>query len=439
MPGRKQLTVAQHEWSAFVERSVFEQVLVSAAGVPIAYLLLTRSEYPHEWLLLNPILSVLCFFCAFLRVWRTSKEEAETKEAWEALSDHLTPAGKCVDMILEVPYVFVLFILPFSAVAYQVFVVALGGFYAVDCVYNLMCTAAVRKHHLAVESSRDQCAACPLRGYYARRQWLDNAGLALTVVPGGTAWYLVLQGRTEAALWVGIASVIALILMEGMLEPIVNWPFHWHAEQSMGDRVRIVDIRPSEPVSSETCDKLNRIHIEAFPPEEQQMSMEFMLSKTGSDGYGLKAVFLGDAVVGYAFYQVHESAEIAFLWYMAVDAEWRRIGVGREIVTRLISDLGTRRAVVRYLLLEARAPEPDAPADDINRRRIAFYRSLGAHWVRGIDYAVASHTDPDRSISYEVLAFPVADHVTPERLRPAVSVLASESMGANDPHLERFR
>jgi len=108
---KKRIKVLPHDWSAFVDRNLFEQVLVSAAGVPITYLLVSGGDSQPGWLSLNPLLSFLCFGFAFLRVWKSAKEEAETLNAWEILEDNIGRKAQKLDLITEPLFIFTIFLI----------------------------------------------------------------------------------------------------------------------------------------------------------------------------------------------------------------------------------------------------------------------------------------------------------------------------------------
>ena len=94
--------------------------------------------------------------------------------------------------------------------------------------------------------------------------------------------------------------------------------------------------------------------------------------------------------------------------------------------------------LIRYVLLESHSPQKDVPVDDKNRKRIELYRSLGAYWIRGIDYAIPSHTDPEQSIRYEILFFAVSNDFDNESVKQAIRYLADDAYKTGDPRSEKF-
>jgi ribosomal protein S18 acetylase RimI-like enzyme len=191
-------------------------------------------------------------------------------------------------------------------------------------------------------------------------------------------------------------------------------------------------------LSEYICEELERMHNEAFPPEEQHFTADFFIEENGRDGYHLWLARLKGALIGYSFLQIIVEHKIAVIWYMAVDKKWRNHGMGREMVQGLIKEMESDPAPVRYMFLESRTPENDAPSGDFDRRRLAFYRSLGAHWIRGVDYAIPSYTDPRQSIRYELMFFPIAGQINDGRVKQAIRRIADDAYTVGDPRAARF-
>jgi len=203
-------------------------------------------------------------------------------------------------------------------------------------------------------------------------------------------------------------------------------------------KIKFAAVDPKNSLSSHFRIELGRIHNEAFPPEERHFTADFFIDKNGHEGYSLWLASLNGVIVGYSFFQIINEHNIALFWYMAVDIKWRNHGIGREMIQRLLKELKSNPASVRYLFLESHTPEDDVTSDDFNRRRLAFYRSQGAYWIRGIVYAVPSNTDPLESIRYEFLFFPIMEHVDNDHVKQALRVIAEGIFKVGDPRAEKF-
>jgi hypothetical protein len=233
MPRR--IRIMPFDWSEFVRSHVFEQVLISAAGVPITYLLVSGSKAQPGWLALNPALSILCFAFAFLRVWKSLMEEVETSDAQEIIEYHLDETRRKLDLIILPFYVFSLFLMPFFSVAFQLFVCILLLFYIIDFGYNVIYVKALPEYYRALSYDPAEIKQCPVRGYFLRRRNLDLACLVFIFVFGAVSWWLALARKTNGALAAGFICVILLLVIEGLIEPMVNVDFHYYEEKSPPD------------------------------------------------------------------------------------------------------------------------------------------------------------------------------------------------------------
>lgn len=129
----------------------------------------------------------------------------------------------------------------------------------------------------------------------------------------------------------------------------------------------------------------------AFPPEERvavSTLLGYLKDKEtgGASGAHLLAALdpAGD-LAGMAIY--HELAEerVAFLWYLAVQPALRSGGMGAQIYRSILERL-PRDFVM--LIFDVEIPEhlSDPAAQALARRRIGFYRRLGARVLGGIRY-----------------------------------------------------
>lgn len=232
----KRLKITSFDWNKFVRSHVFEQVLISAAGVPITYLLVSNPEAQPEWLILNPALSVLCFIFAFLRVWKSLMEEVETSDAQDSIEHHLNKAWRMLDLIILPFYVFSLFLMPFFSVAFQFFIAILVLFYSISIFYNELILRTLPKYYDSCGYSEKDEKHCPVKRYFHFRRILDIFCLTLILFFGALAWRFAISGNTNIALRYGFICIIMLIIIEGLIEPLVNVDFHYFEEKSPRDK-----------------------------------------------------------------------------------------------------------------------------------------------------------------------------------------------------------
>lgn len=95
-------------------------------------------------------------------------------------------------------------------------------------------------------------------------------------------------------------------------------------------------------------------------------------------------------------YQLFPDAGAAFLWYFAIEPRLRNTGLGSQVYRALLQKVDDGRT--RALVFEVEIPELQEPvsACQFARRRIEFYRRLGARRMHGIDYLqyVGQHQPP---------------------------------------------
>jgi ribosomal protein S18 acetylase RimI-like enzyme len=85
----------------------------------------------------------------------------------------------------------------------------------------------------------------------------------------------------------------------------------------------------------------------------------------------------------------------AFLWYFAVQAEQRGQGLGSQLYRSLLARLGPEVRALIFDLEDPRQMETRAE-QELARRRVGFYRRLGARLLGGVDYVqcIAPHLPP---------------------------------------------
>jgi GNAT superfamily N-acetyltransferase len=182
-------------------------------------------------------------------------------------------------------------------------------------------------------------------------------------------------------------------------------------------------------VSPDTVERLRAIHDEAFPQDERQYSMGYMLERSGQADSLLRIIELDQRPVGYAYLELAPQGAAAFLWYVAVDSEVRGRGIGRAAIEDTLAMLRREHPNLRYALFEVgRPPGPKDPSlATQDRRRLEFYRRLGAYWVRGVDYVIPAADDPSRSVAYEPMFFALAGALDEPEIRRAIVLMAADN------------
>lgn len=175
--------------------------------------------------------------------------------------------------------------------------------------------------------------------------------------------------------------------------------------------------------------RLIAIHDDAFGPEERQYSMASMLGQAGRSGHIFRTIRADRRVVGYTYLELAPAAALAFLWYMAIEADMRNRGIGRLAVKRTLDLLRRSHRGLRYAMFEVHRPieEEDEARQRIDRRRIEFYRRLGAFWVQGVDYRIPAADDPTRSIAYDPMFFRLRRSHDETEIRSGVLLMARDN------------
>ncbi len=104
--------------------------------------------------------------------------------------------------------------------------------------------------------------------------------------------------------------------------------------------------------------------------------LELLLRLEQAGRYGGYGFYEGDALLGYALLAYAEQSPDVLLDYFAVCPTRRNQGLGQRFLTQLITELS---GDYRALLLEVADPRygREAADQDLNRRRIDFYRRCG--------------------------------------------------------------
>jgi GNAT superfamily N-acetyltransferase len=140
----------------------------------------------------------------------------------------------------------------------------------------------------------------------------------------------------------------------------------------------------------------------AFPPSEKELvSSHLRLLKEKERGLAqdqhLLAALDGEGkLIAMAKYEFLPRCSAACLAYLAVRSDARSQGIGARVYQEIRRQLTS--VSCRALVLEVEIPgrAPSAEEAQLATRRIQFYRRLGAHLLRGVDYtqSVGPHQPP---------------------------------------------
>lgn len=427
------IQIRQHDWAEFIRQNPFTQVLLSAISVLIGYVHLQRVD--DSPLVLHPALTIAGFLFAFLRTWLAIKEEAETSEAWEIVDRYSTGWQRFANVALETPWVLIIVILPFTSISVQILLIAAGIFYVIDFWWNHMFAAALREYYYEQCYGKGQREHCPVMAYFVLRNKLSATCGSIALFGTAIIWPLVAHGREEAVLPIGLAILVALILIEGVIGIWLSLDFRY-----LGRMVDDLDIGYIERVFSE----VETLYEDSFDAEERYESVESMrgkgckvlvarrlgkTSRAGSHDNG--------EVVGFAVYEFSEP--FAFLWYLAVKVQYQNLGVGSAIVKRVLEDIATDKCAVRYAMFEVGHHMENYD------KLVSFYRRLGAYRLRGLEYVrpasfkYGAPREGRETLRYDVMFFRVAGEIDQTLLKQGVqAMVADATWKANDQRLERL-
>ena len=204
------------------------------------------------------------------------------------------------------------------------------------------------------------------------------------------------------------------------------------------EEVQLREVHNRAELSPVTIQRLVELHEQAFPPEEQQFTMELMLDRTGADGFRLLVATLDEQFAGYLFLQVRPQQGAGFLWYMAIEEHLRNRGIGGEVVRQTLAKVRREDPQVQIVLLESHRSNKDDPSHDpaIDARRIELYRRLGAWHARGIDYGLPAKDAPSRLLHYEILFFSLRGLPDREQIRETISGMMRSNFPEGDERVQ---
>lgn len=224
-----ELPVGDGSWDNFLKESPFQQLLVSVAAVSAVYVLLTASSSTPDWMYLNPFLSMVSFAFAFQRVKLTMEVERIAAPAWDAMSSRNSNRWNRTELILTFPYLLSLFVLPFMAIAFQLFSVVALVFYIVLTAYHFLAVVGMRKFFGPDRQAIDKSVVF---AYYNRRRWMSLFATALLLITTVLFWIGINQGAITGSIFIATLCLAVLILLEGVLEYVWDSGFFLLQENS---------------------------------------------------------------------------------------------------------------------------------------------------------------------------------------------------------------
>jgi ribosomal protein S18 acetylase RimI-like enzyme len=170
----------------------------------------------------------------------------------------------------------------------------------------------------------------------------------------------------------------------------------------------------------------------------EQLSADRLLRLLENDDYRLYCLVSEGHVAAAAFLYLPRDEGFGHLDYMAVRSDLRNQGVGARLFRALVDVVSDERPGADYLLLEVDDDRRgDSAGQLIARRRIEFYRRLGAKVLTNVHYLFPSHNGPPvpmRLMAYEFhQGTPISRGAIASALGAIFTVV--HDRGADDPLL----
>ncbi|MBP0001891.1 MAG: GNAT family N-acetyltransferase [Cyanobacteria bacterium SID2] len=142
---------------------------------------------------------------------------------------------------------------------------------------------------------------------------------------------------------------------------------------------RSIQFSQLDDINSEDCSIALDIYEEAFPPEER-VRRDKVIDRIAKGVYELWIGKDGDRVVFMTILYNLQQSDLVLLGYIATDAAYRNLGIGSTFLQDVLNHL---KPLDRYLLIEMEHPDND---DGMARRRLEFYRRIGAKLLENVRY-----------------------------------------------------
>ena len=249
-PGADPIVLREFDWSGIAKGSLFTGQLAGIVGLIVGLSALSGKDLP-VWLIVDPALSVTCVFLAFVRVWKSGREEQETSEVWERAS-HAERHQGVLDRVVEIPYVFLVLALPLTVTLPQAFMLTLMLFYVFDNYYNAalarisdrrmkpdaqteptyvrQLVTALRRSLVLLPADLRGGANPRLTAYFRTRSRYDSAFIASLFVALVAATLLKAGGWPDLAWWTVFATLVLIVVVEWLIEPLRNLDMRFDSE-----------------------------------------------------------------------------------------------------------------------------------------------------------------------------------------------------------------
>ncbi len=248
-----------YSWTSLVESGFINSVVTGYVGAGLGLILFDAGQMTAPpWLLMSVPLSILCAIVAYTRSWKSVRDEHETAPQWDDIEQ--SNYDMAVDRIFEIPYLFTMTILPFSAIAPQAFMVTLALFYIVQNYYNVEFARAAagvlsgdRNRRVGVAEYVDELAGAlwraltvrgtgidsarrtPMVNFFLQRAWLNVVvGFVMWSTLAATTWFTTAGNRDTASLitFVGLVFVLGIELI---VDPARNLPLEIWSPAEAGE------------------------------------------------------------------------------------------------------------------------------------------------------------------------------------------------------------
>jgi ribosomal protein S18 acetylase RimI-like enzyme len=461
---RPRMGLTPFDWAPLVRRGFFQGLITAYVGAGLGLILFeTQGMRATSLVLVDVWLSVFCAVIAFVRVWKSIREEGETADQWDDVIQ--SKFDRVLDRIFEIPYLFTITVLPFAAIAPQAFIAMLAVFYFVDNHYNAdlargaaglmrgdssgraarqlspwqtavayaraIAAAAGRSFLLIRRTALRHGRDTVMVDFFVRRSRINSALMAVLGVAFLLSLFFMAAAQRSLATDVCFAALALALVTELFIEPLRNLPDDvWLESRGVVAIERVDD--PDKLTPSEIR-RLADIHQEAFGPAERQYEMEDMLRRVAAGGGVLRVITQDQIPIGYQYLEQAADSRFVFLWYFAVDSVRRNGGIGAKAFRNLVELVRSEYPAARYLMFEVHRSgmHGGLDGDDVYSRLIYFYRRLGSYLVRGIDYRLPAANDETgaASVDYRPMFVPLTGEPDLVEVREGVLAMASDEYG----------
>ncbi len=189
--------------------------------------------------------------------------------------------------------------------------------------------------------------------------------------------------------------------------------------------IKLLRVDPLSSLGS-SCLEILRASI---PPAEQ-LGEKRLRTLLGRDDYRMYALVEGANPVATSILYLPRSELFAFLDYMAVRSELRGRGLGSLLFRELVTIASTEKPDAGYLIFEVDDERKDSAGRySVNRRRIEFYRRLGARMLSNVEYLFPSPDGPGVPMRLMVYRLQAKNELSQQNLRAALENLFQEIHG----------